>query len=135
MYKAIDDSRNTHLSVYKKKYPKNLDENEKKKIITKIQEVLNEQKIAFIDLIEYVLIKEGSTKDKDIKKCVFDQKILNEIKHNKNIKKIISVSENVEEILFNKKIGNKYIKLFPGKSKRFPKGTDYRKLWKEVFDL
>ena len=135
IYEAIDVARGTHLLKYKKKYPSTMDPFEKEKIVDEIKEILSQQKIAFIDLFEKVLIKTDSSKDKDIKGFVCDHKaigILYELQHKA---KIVSVTEDVEKILLDEGIGNRYIKNFPGRSDRYPKGTDYKKEWIDVFKV
>ena len=133
MYSGVDDARGTSLYKYKRKYPVDLNQGEKNRIINEIQEILLLQKIAFVDLAKRVLIKENSSRDKDIKEIEIDDDALSAIKKSKNMKKVISVTEDVEKILFHYGIENTYIKLFAGQSKRYPKGTNYKELWKNAF--
>ena len=135
IYNGIDSQRKTKLSIYKKQYPLDLSTANKERIIYSIKEILSKEKIAFVDLSKFVLTKRGSNIDKDIKGIVVDKKILNIIKESKNIKRVISVSEAVEDYLFQCDIDNIYIKLFAGKSLRFPKGSNYEKNWTDAFNL
>ena len=134
MYEAIDASRKTNLRQYKKNYPANFNANEKQKIINGIQSILLEQKIAFADLSKYALVETGKCSDDDIKAFVVDYDMLNKIKSINNIV-VVSVTEDVEAILLKNGIDNYYVKLFPGQSTRYPKGTDYHALWRDVFDF
>ena len=134
IYVAIDEARKTYLAKYKKKYTNNISTEEKERIINDIRRVLNEQKIAFVDLFEFVLIKTNSSRDRDIKGYTIDQKVLRLLLKHQSRMKIITVTEFIESILLEKDVKNKYVKLFQGRSKRYPKGTNYRKLWKDVFD-
>lgn len=131
MYKGIDDSRGTNIFKYRKNYPKDLSSDKKDAIVSEISKVLKEQKIAFVDITKFVLTKEGSISDKHIKAFLADSKILEMLRYKK---RVISITEDVNDYLLNKGIKNEYIKLFPGRSKKYPKGTDYYKLWKEAFD-
>ena len=135
LYKAIDIARGTQLEKYKRKYPAHLSEQEKNKIIDRIKDILLKEKIAFIDLFDTVLIKHGSTKDKDIKGYVLDKDVILKLKQFSKIKKVISITENVESLLLANGVVNDYVKLFPGKSKRYPKGTDYLALWTNIFRI
>ena len=132
IYSAIDSMFDTHMNERKAQLYKEANLEKKKEIIEEISNQLSETPIAFLDLSLFVLIKKGSKSDKDIKGFVLDNESFKKI--DKSIK-VIAVSELAKAILSEHlHIENvKYIKMFAGKSKLYPKGTSYKKLFIEEF--
>lgn len=120
LYECIDEARGTNFCELVLN-PDNLD---------KIQNLLTENKIAFIDTCKCALIKEHSNRDEDIEAFVFEDSILKYYNSNKGLR-IYCISRDVEKILKLKGIKCEYHHFFRG-GKGITKESR-KSEWKNIF--
>lgn len=121
LYGYIDDSLNTNLKNKKNKLRECDSDNERADIVKQMKKELNQVGISFVDVAKYVIRKEGSSNDSDIKYIVLDYQSFDNIS---KVQHVICNSKDAKEC-FDAITNNRY------KSEYLPqrcgKGTSGRK--------
>lgn len=104
LYGYIDDSLNTSLKNKKNKLRECNSDGERANIVEQMKKELNEVGISFIDVAKYVIRKEGSSNDSDIKYIVFDYHSFDNIS---KVQHVICNSKDAKEC-FNAITDNRY---------------------------
>lgn len=104
LYGYIDDSLNTNLKKKKKELRECNSDDDRADIVEQIKKELNQVGISFIDVAKYVIRKEGSSKDTDIKHIVLDYEAFKNIS---KIKHVICNSRDAKEC-FDAITNNRY---------------------------
>ena len=100
IYKWIDDVRSTHLDALKTRISMASDQAKKLAYVNEIIDILLEEKIAFLDVANAFITKNGSRRDCDIVKFYFDKEDFKSIYDNSDLK-IVALTTNAKNVLEN----------------------------------